>query len=77
MPLLKYVNTLCSHIDGIVILKGAILELSTLATELTVDEGAVYELAVYPVRMIGICIHENAVFKPAIHHDITVIVVLV
>ena len=74
---LKYVNTLCSQIDGIVILKGAIFELSTLATELTVDEGAVYELTVYPVRMICIRIHENTVLKPAIQYDITVIVVLV
>ena len=54
MQLLKYVNTLCSQIDGIVVLEGAIPELRTIAAELTVDEGAVYELAVYPVRMYSI-----------------------
>lgn len=77
MPLLKYVNTLCSHIDGLVVLEGAIPVFRTRTAKFTVDEGAVYELAVYPVRMICIRIHEHAVLKPAIHHDITVIVVLV
>ena len=77
MQLLMYVNTLCSQIDGIVVLEGAVHVLRTRTAELTVDEGAADELTVYPVRMICIRIHENAVLEPAVQNDITVIVVLV
>ena len=65
------------EIHGSVAVECAVPELRTPAAQFTVDEGAVYELAVYPVRMICIRIHENTVLKPTVQNDITVIVVLV
>ena len=46
--------TLCSEIDVDAVFSAAVLIFRTVAAQFAVDEGAVYEFAVYPVRMLSV-----------------------